>query len=159
MRTADQPTTVSRPRCFFQSLLVDDGILLCEPGAEVSLSGCVQLVLGHLVPLSGPLWQMQSQLMRWCDPLEPEHYDVGRNGEPEDDGACQQPGVVEKALVELALLQVVYPGSHQAYTYQLYDHNFMSICPKRISTTEALNGCMCLGVVQHDGARYFRLHG
>ena len=36
--------------------LVDDGILLCEPGAEVSLFVCVELVLGHLVPPSGPLW-------------------------------------------------------------------------------------------------------
>jgi len=30
-----------------------------------------------------------------------EHCDVAGNGSPEDGGACQRPGVVEKVLVEL----------------------------------------------------------
>lgn len=37
--------------------LLDDHILLCEPGAKVSLFVCIELVLGHLVSPSGPLWQ------------------------------------------------------------------------------------------------------
>ena len=92
--------------------LVDDGILLCEPGAKVSLFVGVKLVLGHLVPPSGPLWHGElSQL--GCDPVESEHCDVGRDGSPEDDGACQSPGVIEKALVELdklALEAACVPG-------------------------------------------------
>lgn len=36
-------------------LLVDDGILLYEPGAKVTLLICVELFLGHLVPWHGEL--------------------------------------------------------------------------------------------------------
>lgn len=85
--------------------LLDNRILLCEPGAKVSLFVCVELVLGHLVPPSRPLWDDKlSQVIAWrggCDPVVSEHCDVTGNGSPEDDGAGQRPGVIEKALVEL----------------------------------------------------------
>ena len=88
--------------------LVDDGILLCEPGAEVSRLVCVQLVLGHLI-LPFRTVSLARQAEPTCDPFESERYDVGRDGEPEDDGACQRPGIVEEGLVGLALGS---PGSH-----------------------------------------------
>lgn len=85
--------------------LLDDRILLGEPGAEVSLFVRVELVLGHLVPPLGPSWHGELNQLGpcrgGCDPFVPEHCEVAWDGSPEHDGRSQCSGISEKALVEL----------------------------------------------------------